>query len=116
LLHTICTVIQIISALVLVVLMAVQTEKAQQGGGVMGLGGAGGRSTGTIDMAVGAERILKPLTKWTCGAFFTFSILAAVQKANLTFVHVIAAIVLYILAMLFGSTIWSAVTGMRNTQ
>ena len=113
--HTFVTALQIISALVLVVLMAVQTDKAQQGG-VMGIGGAGGRSTGTIDMAVGAERILKPLTKWICGAFFTFSILAAVEKANLTFVHVIVAIVLYVVAMMFGGTVWQLVTGMRSTQ
>jgi protein translocase SecG subunit len=115
LLHTLCTAIQIIAALILVVLMAVQTDKAQQGG-VMGLGGAGGRSTGTIDMAVGAERILKPLTKWVCGAFFTFSILAAVQKENLTFVHVLIGIVFYVLAMMFGGLIWQTVTGMRSSQ
>jgi len=115
LLHTFVTVLQIISALVLVVLMAVQTDKAEQGG-VMGLGGAGGRSTGTIDMAVGAERILKPLTKWTSGAFFTFSILAAVQKANLTFIHVIAALIIYVIAMMFSGLVWQAITGMRSTQ
>jgi len=115
LLHTLCTVIQIISAIVLVVLMAIQTDKAQQGG-VMGLGGAGARSTGTIDMAVGAERILKPFTRWTCGAFFTFSVLAAIQPNNMHWYHVVIGLVVYILAMMFGGKVWQTITGMRSAQ
>ena len=60
---TFLLILQILAALVFVILMAVQTDKAEQSG-VMGLGGQGGRSMGAIDMPVGAERILKPMSKW----------------------------------------------------
>lgn len=94
--------------------MAVQTEKAEQGG-VMGLGASGGRSTGEIDLAVGPERILKPLTKWMCGGLLASSILAAVETTQLTPWHVVGGIVIYVVAMMFGGQAWQTLTGMRKS-
>jgi protein translocase SecG subunit len=104
------TVIQVITALLLVVLLAVQTDKADQsGGGVMGLGAAGGRTSSNIDMPVGAERILKPLTVWVAMGFLASSVLNAIPAP--TWIHFVAVLAIYLLAMIFGNTIWRVVTG-----
>lgn len=106
--HTFVSILQVIDAIVLVALLAIQTSKAEQGG-VMGIGGAGGRGAGEIDMLVGTERILKPLTKWVAVAFLFLSLLAAIPAIN--FIHFIVIVALYLVAMLFGNNIWKAITG-----
>jgi len=104
-------VVQMVLAIALVVLMAVQTDKAQQGGGgVMGLGAASGRTSGNIDMAVGAERILKPLTKWVAIGFLASCILNAIPADKLNPYHVLAVVGIYLVLMLFGNRVWSAIT------
>lgn len=111
LLHTLISIVQIVTALVLVVLMAVQTDKAEQGGGgVMGLGAAGGRTSGNVNMAVGAERILKPLTVWSAFGFIASSILSAIPETKLNSAHVLIVLVLYLLGMIVGPKIWNALT------
>ena len=107
-LHTFINILQVIAAIALVALLAVQTSKAEQGG-VMGIGGAGGRGSGEIDMLVGTERILKPLTKWIAVAFLFLSLLAAIPVISI--IHVLVIVLLYLFAMLFGNNIWKAVTG-----
>ncbi len=107
---TFVSILQIVTALALVILLAVQTSKAEQGG-VMGLGAAGGRGAGEIDMLVGAERILKPLTRWMAVGFLASSMLSAIERV--TIVHFLVVLVLYIVAMLFGNRIWSVITGKR---
>ena len=110
---TVQLVVQIFQAMACVaflVLMAVQTEKAEQGG-VMGIGGASGRSSGEIDMAVGPERILKPLTKWTAIGFLFLSVLSAIPAVNI--VHVLIGLAIYVAAMTNGDRLWNAITG-RN--
>ena len=94
--------------------MAIQTDKAEQGG-VMGIGGAGGRSTSEIDRLVGAERILKPLTKWVAGGFLFSSVLAAVPVDKITIAHLLVGAAIYVVAMLFGGAIWQTLTGMKKT-
>ena len=111
--HTFIIILQAISALSLIVLMAVQTDKAEQGG-VMGIGGAGGRSTSEIDRLVGTERILKPLTKWIAAGFLFTSVLAAVPANKITIVHLLVGAALYTIAMMYGAMIWQAVTGSRK--
>lgn len=111
--HTFIIILQAISALTLIVLMAVQTDKAEQGG-VMGIGGAGGRSTTEIERLVGAERILKPLTLWMAGAFLTASVLAAIPADKVTFIHFLIGAALYAVAMMFGGRVWNVVTGMTK--
>ena len=112
--HTFVFALQAITAITLIVLMAIQTDKAQQGGGgVMGLGAAGGRTSGQIDMPVGAERILKPLTKWIVIGFLFTSILNALGD-DVTIWHFLIALVIYLVVMLFGSLVWNAVTGPKR--
>lgn len=110
-LHTFIVALQIVVALVLIVLLAVQTDKAEQGG-VMGIGGAGGRSTSDIDVAVGPERILKPLTKWMAIGFMFMSVLCAVP--NPTIFHFIGVLVLYVAVMMYGDNVWRAALGIRR--
>jgi preprotein translocase subunit SecG len=110
-LSTFVTILQIITALAVIILMAVQTSKAEQGG-VMGLGAAGGRGAGEIDMLVGAERILKPLTRWMAIGFLFSSVLSAIQ--NVTIWHFLCFFALYLVVMVFGNPIWRTITGTRS--
>jgi protein translocase SecG subunit len=104
------SIIQIVACLLLVVLMAIQTDKAEQGGGgVMGLGASSGRTSGNVNMAVGAERILKPLTGWAAFGILASSILNAIP--NPTAIHCALVFGVYIVLMLFGNKLWAALTG-----
>lgn len=112
---TLLLILQIIAALVFVILMAVQTDKAEQSG-VMGLGGQGGRNMGSIDMPVGAERILKPMSKWTAVGFLFLSALAAMNgEGNMQWYHLPISIVLYAVVMLFGNRVWDSFVRMFGT-
>ena len=106
-------VLQIVSALIFIVLMAVQTDKNEQSG-VMGLGAQGGRMSGSIDMPVGAERILKPMSKWTGIGFLFASVLAAANSelssangSGLPWYILLVAIAAYAFVMLFGDKVWA---------
>ena len=113
--HIIGLLLQIVTTVALVVLMAVQTDKTEQGGGgVMGLGAAGGRSSGSINMPVGAERILKPLTVWVAVGFLFSSVLNAMKDKQ--WYHVVGAVVVYILVMRFGGMLWKLVTGAMGNR
>jgi protein translocase SecG subunit len=106
---TVLLILQILSALIFIALMAVQTDKNEQSG-VMGLGGQGGRMSGSIDMPVGAERILKPMSKWTAIGFLFSSLLAAANsemQGGLPWYILIAAIAIYAFVMLFGDKVWA---------
>ena len=112
--NTIGLILQIVTTVALVVLMAVQTDKAEQGGGgVMGLGAASGRSSGNINMSVGAERILKPLTTWIAVGFLFSSVMNAIPAK--TWIHLVIAIVVYVIVMLTGGRIWNAITGANRS-
>ena len=111
-------VLQILTALVFVVLMAVQTDKAEAGG-VMGLGGQGGRIGEEVDKPVGAERILKPLSKWTAIGFLFLSAMAAmnseiVQQSKgasaLPIWGVLVFVLLYAFVMTIGDRLWTNFT------
>jgi hypothetical protein len=80
----------------------------------MGIGGAGGRDAGEIDMEVGIDRILKPLTRWTAGGFLAFSILAAIPADRINFVYFVIGVALYVIAMLYGGLLWQTATGMKK--
>lgn len=107
---TLLLILQIVSALIFIVLMAVQTDKNEQSG-VMGLGAQGGRMSGSIDMPVGAERILKPMSKWTAIGFLFSSVLAAANSQNvggIPWYVLVGSIAVYALVMLFGDKIWAS--------
>lgn len=112
--HNFVIVLQALCAVGVIILMAIQTDKAEQGG-VMGIGASGGNSAGEIDMSVGAERILKPLTKWMVGGFLASSILGAIKSDTLTFWHVLGGAAIFAVLMLFGGPIWQTVTGMKKS-
>lgn len=110
-LSTFVMILQVITALAVIILMAVQTSKAEQGG-VMGLGAAGGRGAGDIDMLVGAERILKPLTRWMAVGFLFSSVLSAIRE--ITIWHFLSIFAIYVIVMLFGNPLWRTITGTRS--
>lgn len=110
--HNLVVTLMVLSALALIVLMAVQTDKAEQGG-VMGLGGQGARGTGEIDMLVGPERLLKPLTKWVGVGFLFLSVLSAVEGGP-SVPQFIGVLAVYLVAMLYGDRIWAALTGAKR--
>jgi preprotein translocase subunit SecG len=109
---TFALILQAANALLLVILMALQTEKAEQGGGVMGLGAAGGRQSGSVDMMVGPERILKPLTRWSAIGLLFSSIFAAAKDPSIPLFLGLLAV--YVALMLFGNQIWRAVIGVNR--
>jgi preprotein translocase subunit SecG len=111
--HILTIILQAICGLALIILMAVQNDKAEQGG-VMGIGGAGGRDAGEIDMEVGIDRILKPLTRWIAGGFLAFSILAAIPADKINIAYILIGVALYVLAMLYGGLLWQTATGMKK--
>lgn len=108
---TLVAILQVLCALGVVVLLATQTSKAEQGG-VMGLGAAGGRGASDVDMLVGAERILKPLTKWLAIGFLFLSLLRAIPNVNI--IHFLVLLAIYAVAMLYGGAIWRTITGSRK--
>ena len=115
---TFLLILQIGAALLFVVLMAIQTDRAEQGG-VMGLGAQGGRMSGSIDMPVGAERILKPLSKWTAIGFLFLSGLASVNSntpGGVPLLIVAATIMVYLGVMLFGNRAWEKFQGLFGPQ
>jgi preprotein translocase subunit SecG len=105
------TILQAATAIGLVVLLAIQTSKAEQGG-VMGLGAAGGRGAGEVDMLVGPERILKPLTRWIAVGFLALSFLKAIPNVGIT--HFLVVLTIYAVGMLYGNVVWRAITGNRS--
>jgi len=108
-------ILQVVAAIILVALLAIQTNKTEQSGGVMGIGGAGGRSTGGVELAVGAERILKPLTTWIAIGFLISSLLHARPKESKTVVNFAIFLAAYLFVMLVGGKLWKAFTGMFGT-
>lgn len=116
---TLLLALQIITALGFIALMAVQTDKAEAGG-VMGLGGQGGSVGEEVDMAVGAERILKPLSKWLAVGFLFLAALSAMNgeivatskgAQSLPFWIFLIAVLLYGFVMFLGDRVWKGVTG-----
>jgi protein translocase SecG subunit len=109
--QTVVFIIQVVAALVLVALLAVQTDKTEQSGGVMGIGGAGGRATGGVELAVGAERILKPLTTWIAVGFL-FSSMMNAMPGGPTPTSFAVFVAIYLFVMFVGGKLWKAFTAM----
>jgi len=112
--HTFVIILQVLLAIALLILIAITEDKNEQGGGVMGLGAAGGRSAGEVDMVVGLERITKPASRWVGGAFLAVSVVAAFGTKAVTIWHFLIVGVLYIIAMLYGGVVWETICGTRQ--
>lgn len=107
---TFALILLIANAVLVIALMAIQTDKAEQGG-VMGLGAAGGRQAGSVDVMVGPERILKPMTRWACTGFLFSSLFAAIPQPD--FIKFGLLLLIYLVIMLVGNRIWATVMGTR---
>jgi len=112
--HNFVIILQALLAVALLVLVALTEDKNEQGGGVMGLGAAGGRSANEVDMVVGAERIIKPATRWVGGAFLAVSVVAAFAASAVTVWHFLVVGVIYLICMLYGGLIWETICGTRQ--
>jgi preprotein translocase subunit SecG len=112
--HTFVIILQVILAIALLILVAITEDKNEQGGGVMGLGAAGGRSANEVDMVVGLERITKPASRWVGGAFLAVSVVAAFGSDQVTIWHLLVMTVLYLIAMFYGGMIWETLSGTRQ--
>ena len=112
--HTFVIILQVILSIALLILIAITEDKNEQGGGVMGLGAAGGRSADGVDMVVGMERITKPASRWVGGAFLAVSVVAAFGAQQITIWHILIMAVLYFIAMFYGGAIWETICGTRQ--
>ena len=108
---TFAMILQLVNATLLVALMAMQSEKVEQGG-VMGIGATGGRQSGSVDLLVGGERILKPATRWSAVGLLFSSLLAAIPADKLTPYHFLGVITIYLAIMLYGNRVWRTVLGL----
>jgi len=74
--------IQILAAIALVLIIATQTTKSEQGGTGMGWGTIGGQASSTVGK-FGLEAQLTRLTTWIAVIFFVVSFLSAWVEASL---------------------------------
>lgn len=75
-------VIQIISAVLLMLIIAIQTTKSEQSGSGMGWGTIGGQASSSVHK-FGLDAQLTRITTWTAITFFVVSIIQAWVHARL---------------------------------
>jgi len=102
-LPTVITILHIISCVGLVAVIMLQTTKSEgsSGGAGLGWGTIGGKSSASVNVPVGIERILQPLTTWLALTFFVTAILNAVDGERFTATLSVLG-PLYIVAMIWG--------------
>ncbi|HEY3416051.1 MAG TPA: preprotein translocase subunit SecG [Armatimonadota bacterium] len=76
-LGTVLLIIQMLSAIILIFIIAIQTTKSEQGGGGMGWGTIGGQASTSMHK-FGLDAQLTRVTTWTAVIFFVTSFLSAV--------------------------------------
>lgn len=81
-LHLIITGIQIIAAVALILIIASQTTKSEQGGAGMGWGTIGGQASSTVHK-FGLEAQITRVTTWIAVGFFALSFIGALLEAHL---------------------------------
>jgi len=79
-LGTVLLIVQMITAIALVVIIAIQTTKSEQSGGGMGWGTIGGQASSTIHK-FGFDAQITRLTTWIAVLFFVMSFLSAWVEA-----------------------------------
>lgn len=80
--HYVLVGIQVIVAIALVLIIAVQTTKSEQSGGGMGWGTIGGQATTSIHK-FGLEAQLTRVTTWLAVGFIVLSFVGAVIEAHI---------------------------------
>ncbi|HEY3376332.1 MAG TPA: preprotein translocase subunit SecG [Armatimonadota bacterium] len=78
----ILTTIQVLSAIALILIIAVQTTKSEQSGGGMGWGTIGGQASTSVHK-FGLESQLTRVTTWIAVSFFVLSFLGSYVEAYL---------------------------------
>ncbi|PIX45235.1 MAG: preprotein translocase subunit SecG [Armatimonadetes bacterium CG_4_8_14_3_um_filter_58_9] len=90
-----------VSCIGLVAVIMFQTTKSEGGTGSMGWGTIGGKASSSLDVAVGIDRILKPLTFWLAVTFLVTAILNGAGEKTLGPMLAFVGPV-YIVAMIWG--------------
>ena len=73
--------VQIISAVLLILIIAIQTTKSEQSGTGMGWGTIGGQASSSLGKGLDAQ--LTRVTSWIAVTFFVVSFLSAIVEAKL---------------------------------
>jgi len=81
-LHGIVVLLQIISAVLLILIIAIQTTKSEQGATGMGWGTIGGQASTSVTK-FGLDAQLTRVTTWIAGSFFVLSFLGALLEGKL---------------------------------
>lgn len=81
-LHTILVIIQVITAIALVLIIAIQTTKSEQGGAGLGWGTIGGQASSSVHK-FGLEAQITRVTTWIAIVFFAVSFLGALFEAHI---------------------------------
>jgi len=98
--HTLIDIFHVISCIGLIIIIVCQTTKSEGTSGATGLGWGtiGGKSQAALNMPVGIERILNPLTHWFAVTMFVTAILNDIPE-NLLPRVLPFAIPIYIIAL-----------------
>jgi protein translocase SecG subunit len=82
-LHTVTVIVQLISAIALIFIIAIQTTKSEQSGsGMGGWGTIGGQASSSISK-FGLDAQLTRITTWIAVGFFVLSFVGALLEANI---------------------------------
>ena len=80
-LHGIVVTLQILSAILLILIIAIQTTKSEQGATGMGWGTIGGQASTSVHK-FGLDAQLTRVTTWIAGSFFALSFLGALLEGK----------------------------------
>lgn len=81
-LHMILIVIQLIAAVALILIIALQTTKSEQSGAGMGWGTIGGQASTSVHK-FGLEAQITRVTTWIAITFFVLSFIGSLVEAHL---------------------------------
>ena len=102
-LQTLVDILHVIACIGLITVIMLQVTKSEGSSGAAGLGWGtiGGKSSASVNVPVGLERILQPLTTWLALTFFATACLNALPNEKF---HQALWIVapLYVAAMIWG--------------
>jgi len=96
--------------LIVVIMLQVTKSEGSSGGAGLGWGTIGGKSSASVNIPVGVERILQPLTTWLALTFLVTACLKAVPAPKLAGATSIIG-PLYFAAMIWGR---KAMDGLRR--
>ena len=96
-------IVSMIAAVGLIVVIMLQVTKSEGSSGAAGLGWGtiGGKSSASVNVPVGVERILQPLTAWLALTFYVTAFLKAIPGPKLGPVLGVVG-PLYIASMIWG--------------